>query len=439
MQNTPNDISEPAAASFEVVIVGGGAGGLELAAGLGRHLGRADGRPRVLLVDHTPLHIWKPTLHEIAAGTMDLHREGLPFQAVARRNRFGFALGTFCGLDAAAHRIRLAALLDEHGDTIVPPRSIGYRWLVLALGCGSNFFHTPGAEHAFVLEQASDAERFRRASLAAFTKAAFAGRAPFRLAIVGGGATGIELSAELREAHREALDSIDPAYRFDLEITVVEAADRVLSHLPPQLSQQAAQVLRKADVRLSTGTKVTEIRADALVTSAGEIPADLICWAAGIKAPDAHAALGLAVNDKNQFIVNDRLETSAADVLALGDCAACPWHDGRIVPARAQAAHQQADYLRKRLCALLAGRRPEQPFAYRDFGSLVSLGEHRGVGDVVNVFSGKNHFVGGLLAKWMYMSLHLNHLRAVVGIGATIVLALARLLQRRVSGRVKLH
>ena len=110
------------------------------------------------------------------------------------------------------------------------------------------------------------------------------------------------------------------------------------------------------------------------------------------------------------------------------------------MPARAQAAHQQADFLLQTLKQRLEGSGPTGArFSYRDFGSLVSLGENQGVGNLMGVFSDRNYFIGGLIAKWMYMSLHLNHHRALLGIPGTAVMALARLLQRRVAGRVKLH
>ena len=425
--------------AFDVVIVGGGAGGLELASKLGRRLGLS-GRSRVLLVDRASTHIWKPTLHEVAAGTLDANQEGLSYLAVARRNHFSFALGELAGIDADAQRLTLAELPDDRGEIVVPQRFIGWRWLVLAIGSGSNFFGTPGAEHAFVLERAADAERFRKELLIAFTKAIFVPQRSLRLAVVGGGATGVELCAELHEAHREWLQSIGPEFGFAFEMTIVEAADRILSHLPPHLSEQAADALRQQGVRLLTGTRVTALEAGVICTGNGEIAADLIVWAAGIKAADGNARLGLEVNRSNQFVVDDRLQTSRANVYAMGDCAACAWKDGQLVPARAQAAHQQSDFLVKTLHRLLNDQPPtDAKFTYRDFGSLVSLGEGKATGNLLGGWSDKNYFVGGLLAKWMYISLHLNHHRAVLGVAGTAVLAMARLLQRRVAGRVKLH
>lgn len=424
---------------FDIVIVGGGAGGLELAARLGRRLGARQGRDRVLLVDRSPFHLWKPSLHEVAAGTLDAHQEGLSYPVLARRNHFGFALGELAGLDAARKSIALAEIRGADGDILVPARTVSYRWLVLATGSGSNAFGTPGIEHAHRLESVRDAQRFHADWLGACVRASFAESRALSIAIVGAGATGVELSAELLEAHSELLESLGSSQRFRLDITLVEGGDRILGGLPERISAQAQRALERRQVRVLTKTRVTAIRRGALETPGGDIAADMIVWAAGIKAADANATLGLAVNGLNQFVVDDHLRASAEGVFAMGDCAACPWTDGRTVPARAQAAHQQADYLARVLAALLHERRVEAPFAYRDFGSLVSLGDNKGVGNLMGGLAGRNFFVEGLLAKWMYISLHLNHHRAILGIGKTAVLALARLLQQRVSGRLKLH
>ncbi len=423
----------------DIVIVGGGAGGLELAARLGRRLGARQGRERVLLVDRSPFHIWKPTLHEVAAGTLDAHQEGLSYPVLARRNHFGFAIGDLTGLDIAHKTIELAEIRNAEGDLLVPRRTVSYTRLVLAIGSGSNAFGTPGIEHAYLLENVRDAQRFHADWLGACARASFSDSRALSIAIVGAGATGVELSAELLEAHAELLESLGSSQRFRLDISLVEGGDRILGGLPEKISAQAEVALRRKQVQVLTGTRVTEIRRGALVTPAGEIPADLIVWAAGIKAADGNARLGLEVNRLNQFVVDNRLRTSAPDVLALGDCAACPWEEGKTVPARAQAAHQQADYLANVLGALLREQEVTEPFVYKDFGSLVSLGDNKGVGNLMGGLGGRNFFVEGLIAKWMYISLHLNHHRAILGTGKTVVLALARLLQKRVSGRLKLH
>jgi NADH dehydrogenase len=424
---------------YDIVIVGGGAGGLELASRLGRRLGGRHGKRRVLLIDRSSFHIWKPTLHEVAAGTLDVHQEGVSYPILGRSNGFNFLLGELSTLDPAAKRLTLKAIIGADGEVLAPERAITFTYGVLAIGSGSNLFGTPGAEQAHLLERTEDAEAFHVRLLAAFTKASFSPEKIMRVAIVGGGATGVELSAELVEAHRELLDSLGDEQRFRLDITVVEAAPTILNGLPPKIAEKATLALERKGVAVKTKAKVLAVHADRLETSQGDILADLIVWAAGVKAAEANTRLGLETNRGNQFVVNDRLETSAPDIWALGDCAAAPWKDGAIVPARAQAAHQQASYLERALIARLHQGRIDRPFVYRDFGSLVSLGDDKGVGALMGGLGGPNFFVEGLVAKWAYMSLHLDHHRAILGVGRTATLALARLLQQRVSGRLKLH
>lgn len=424
---------------YDIVIVGGGAGGLELASRLGRRLGGRHGKRRVLLIDRSSFHIWKPTLHEVAAGTLDVHQEGISYSILGRSNGFNFLLGELEAFDPTAKRLTLKAITDDDGQVLAPERAISFTYGVLAIGSGSNLFGTPGAEQAHLLERTEDAEAFHVRLLAAFTKASFSAEKIMRVAIVGGGATGVELSAELIEAHRELLGSLGDEQRFRMDITVVEAAPRILGGLPQKIADKATLALERKGVAVKTDAKVLAVHADRLETSQGDIPADLIVWAAGIKAAEANLGFGLETNRGNQFVVNDHLETSAPDVWALGDCAAAPWKDGKTIPARAQAAHQQASYLERALIARLHQGRINAPFVYRDFGSLVSLGNDKGVGALMGGLGGPNFFVEGLIAKWAYMSLHLDHHRAILGIGRTVTLALARLLQQRVSGRLKLH
>lgn len=425
---------------YEVVIVGGGAGGLELAAKLGRKLGKKAGRERVLLIDRSVYHIWKPTLHEVAAGTLDAHQEGLSYPILGRRNHFSFSLGELKALDPVGKTLTLGAIVGDDGRVLAAERSITFTYGVLAIGSGSNLFGTKGAaEHAYLLEDTADAELFHTRLLAAFTGASFSPGKNMRVAIVGGGATGVELSAELIEAHNELTGSLSLDQRFRMDITIVEAADRVLGQLPEQISERATVALERKGVRVETSAKVLEVLPDRLVTSKGEFPAEMIVWAAGVKAAESNTGFGLETNRINQFVVDERLRSSAADIWAMGDCAAAPWKDGKTIPARAQSAHQQADYLAEVLIARLREREVTRPFVYKDFGSLVSLGDHRGVGALMGGLGGPNFFVEGLIAKWFYMSLHLMHHQAILGVGKTVVLALARLLQERVSGRLKLH
>lgn len=421
----------------DIVIVGGGAGGLELACRLGRRHGRREGPKRVLLIDRSIFHLWKPSLHEVAAGSLDSHQEGLSYPVLARRNHFNFAFGDLIAVDPAAKTITLAELRDDDGKVLVAPRTLSFRTLVLAIGSGSNLFNTPGAaEHAHLLEDVADAEAFNRRLTAAFLTSAYSDERVLNIAIVGAGATGVELSTELIEGHAELSAGLSPDQLFDLAVTIVEAAPRILGGLPERVSAKAARALEAKGVHLLTDAVVETVHADRLETSKGPVLADLIVWAAGVKASEHNQSFGLATGRLCQFVVDDHLRTSAPGIYAMGDCAEASGPDGRPVPARAQAASQQAAWLAR---ALTDPVRHHGPYLYRDRGSLVSLGGDKGVGSLMGGLGGPNFLIEGLIAKWAYMALHLDHHRTILGARRTALLALSRLLHRRVSGRLKLH
>ena len=311
---------------------------------------------------------------------------------------------------------------------------------MLAVGSGSNFFNTKGAaEHAYVLENAQDAQHFQRHLLDLFAKAAYSPQKSLKVVIIGGGATGVELSAELTEAYHEILQSFGTAQRFDIDISLIESAPLILAGLPETVSAQATLALQQKGIQVFTGRRAEEIGRDFVQTDQARLEADVVVWAAGIKAADNNQSFGLPVNRINQFEVNAQLQTPADGVYAMGDCAACKWENDKLLPARAQVASQQAAYLCRLLKAHDAKSTFSDAFVYKDSGSLVSLGDNKGVGNLMGSLSGKSFFIEGLVAKWMYMSLHLMHHRAILGTPKTVLLAFARLAQRRVSGRLKLH
>ncbi|HEV7816001.1 MAG TPA: NAD(P)/FAD-dependent oxidoreductase [Janthinobacterium sp.] len=429
----------------KIVIVGGGAGGLELACKLGRKLGPG----HVMLVDSRTFHIWKPSLHEVAAGTLDIHQEGLSYQMLAHDNGFTFVYGALTALDTVGNSLTVGPISAEAQQELLPERQISYASLVLAIGSTSNYFGVPGArDYTISLNATEDAERFRLKLLRLMTSAELRkdtqADAGVNIVIIGGGATGVELAAELREA-----SSAYAQYDFhhlqalrDVRITLLEGAPRILAPLPEKVSEAALKLLHERGITVATETKVTAIDHDCVSTAAGIVyPADICVWAAGIKAPELLSQLGLPTNRAGQVEVDGKLAVKGlANVYALGDCAACQDVDGKLVPPRAQAAHQQADYLLKTF-ALQAAGKPAQtkPYVYRDYGSLVSFGQTTTVGSLMGSLKGLSWFVEGFIARMMYIGLHLMHHRAVLGLVRTGVLALARFLIKRTTPVVKLH
>lgn len=432
-----------------IVIVGGGAGGLELAVKLGDRLGK-NGQAEIVLVDRARTHVWKPLLHQVAAGTLDSHAEEIEYLALARRHHFNFRLGELIDLDRGAKQIRLAPVHSLEGEVLIAESSLPYDYLVLALGSQSNDFNTPGArENCIFLDTAPAALHFHRklidASLRAQSVPNAAGNGRFTVAIIGGGATGVELAAELHMTARimvsYGMQNVDP--ERDFKIVIVDAAPRILPQLPERVSSAVAQELRKLDIDIHSNEKVVEVAANGIQMGSGKfIPSGLTVWAAGIKAPDFLKNLGgLETNRLNQIVVDRTLRSTTDNtIFAFGDCAGCPLDDSgkSFVPPRAQAAHQQALMLAKSIPRILAGR-SALSFKYRDHGSLVSLGEYSTVGSLMGGIRSGSVFIEGLFAKWMYWSLHKQHQVAINGTFRTWLATWVEAIDRIRNPRIKLH
>ena len=442
-----NAATRPETDLHRIVIVGGGAGGLELATRLGNTLGKK-GLAHVTLIEKARSHFWKPHLHEIAAGSIDLHVHATDYLAQSHWHGFRYRLGEMVGLDRDKRLVHVAPVLDDEGEPVTPPYTRAYDTLVMAVGSHTNDFGTPGvAEHAIALETPEHAQRFHRrlvnACLRAHMQDAPLSPRQLDVAIIGAGATGVELAAELHKATRTLvsynLDRIDPDK--DIRINLIEAGPRILPALPERISGSATELLRSLGVRVRTDARVTSVRKEGVQLASGElVDAELVVWAAGIKAPEFLKDLaGLETNRLNQLVVRPTLQSTRDDnVFALGDCAAAPWLGQGNVPPRAQAAHQQASHLVAQLRRRLRGQ-PLKPWKYRDFGSLVSLGEYSTVGNLMGALVGGNLWVEGLFARTMYLSLYKMHQVALHGYWKTALGSASRLLTRSTEPRVKLH
>ena len=431
-----------------IIVVGGGAGGLELVTRLGEALGRSS-RAKIELIEKSRTHLWKPLLHEVAAGSMDVSRHEVDYLSHAYWHGFGYRFGEMVGLDRSQHLVHLAASHDEEGRLITPERSIGYDTLVIAIGSVSNDFGTPGvSKYAICIDTPEQAQRFNRrlinACLLAHTQTEPVRPGQLHVAIIGAGATGTELSAELHRTVRGVvafgLDKIDPDK--DIKITLIEAADRIVPMLPRRLSDSTARLLGELGVEILTGARVTEVRADGVQLAGGQfVPSELVVWSAGVRGPAVLKDLDeLETSAASQLVVRSTLQTTRDDdIFAMGDCAYfVPDGATQPIPPRAQAAHQQASYLTKLIRRRLAGK-PTEPFRYRDFGSLVSLGEFSTIGSLMGFVAGKGMLVEGYIARMMYRSLYKMHEMALHGPLKMTLDTATRFLTRRTEPHVKLH
>ncbi|MGO2169141.1 NAD(P)/FAD-dependent oxidoreductase [Pseudoalteromonas sp. AOP31-A2-14] len=428
----------------KIVIIGGGAGGLELATQLGHKLGKKK-QADILLIDKNRTHIWKPLLHEVATGSIDADLDGVVYSAHAAKHHYNFQFGTFSGLNNNDKTITLNALNDELGHQILPERQVHYDYLVIAIGSVSNDFNTPGIkDHCFYLDSNQQAERFQHALLDNFTRLHQDDDPQHALdiAIVGGGATGVELSAELY--HVSELLKVYGLTNMSakrLHIHLIEAGPRILPALPERIASAAKRELLKLDVTVRENTQVKEAVKTGFITKDEEqINADIMVWAAGVKAPDFVKELGIfELTRNNQIMVNDYLQSSCDErIYVLGDCCAFTQEDGKLVPPRAQSAHQMAQCVEKNLIATLR-QQPLNGFKYSDHGSLVNLSRYSTVGSLMGNLTSNSFFIEGKIARFMYISLYRMHQRAIHGSAKTFALWISEKVLRVVRPKMKLH
>jgi NADH dehydrogenase len=390
--------------------------------------------------------LWKPLLHEVAAGTVKPSEHEVDYSAHALRHNYRYCPGTLVGLDRVRRLIKLTAPANLNGPEIVPADDatadnvpviyVPYDTLVIAIGSVSNDFGTPGAtEHAIALETPAHAVRFHRRLVDACSRAN-SQDGPIKpgqlhVAIVGAGATGTELAAGLHRAARalvaNGLRRVDP--KRDIRIVLIGAAPRILPLFPEQTANVVRSLLEKQGIEVYTNRRVVELRADGVRLADGEfIASELVVWAAGVKGAAVLAQLGgLETTTRRQLVVNADLSTSRdPDIFALGDCAAAPCREtGGFVPPRAQAAHQMASHLAKQMERRL-DRLRLLPFRYRDYGALVSLGRHTTVGNLKGASSERSVFIKGQVARLMYKALYKMHELSLHGAGEVVFKTLAR-------------
>lgn len=426
-----------------IIVVGGGAGGSELATKLGKTLGRKK-RAHITLVDRNSSHLWKPLLHEVATGSMDEGVDALSYRAHAKNHYFDFQLGSLCDIDRERKVIVLEELRDDNDDLLMPRRELEYDILVLAIGSTSNDFNTEGVrDNCIFLDSPEQAHRFRKEMNNQFLKLhAKHGEGKVDIAIVGGGATGVELSAELhnaiKELHTYGFKDLDSS---KLNVNLIEAGERILPALPPRISGAAHNELVNLGVNVRTATMVTKAESDGLITKDGEkIDAQIMVWAAGIKAPDFMKDFGgLETNRINQLVVKNTLQTTRDDdIFVIGDLAQCTQENGKFVPPRAQAAHQMATQAYKNIIAKLNNGQLKD-YVYKDHGSLVSLSSFTTVGSLMGNLTKGSMMVEGRMARMVYISLYRMHQMALHGWLKTSLMMLVGRINRLLRPNLKLH
>lgn len=423
------------ATRHRIVILGGGSGGLELASALASR-----GNLAVTLVDRVGSHLWKPRLHEFAAGTVNSTLSEISFYMLAKMRGFRFEQGCVESIDRAGRAVRLAAMPGPNGEDFADARNIPYDTCVVALGGLTADFGTKGvADNAIRLDAKVDADAFRERFVSLMIHARETGE-PARIVIVGSGATGTELAAHLRLSERAFFDREGEARDRLLDITILEAAPEIMPGSDEDLRRGILKRLAALDVAVVTGAKISAVERDVVRSDSGHWPADITVWAAGLVGLPLLARLAdFELDNKGRIQVDGRLRTTVDDaIFALGDAASLvlPGTE-RPLPPTAQVASQQAAYLAEALPKAVAGS-PVRPFRFKDKGKLVSLGNAGTVG-LVGLGRKDDFFIDGQFAKAAYHALQRQHQWAVLGPLRGSVAILADVISPTKGPALKLH
>lgn len=426
-----------------LIVIGGGAGGLELVVKLAKKFRRSHD-VEVVLIDKNPTHIWKPLLHEVATGSMNSYHDEASYRLIAKKHGFRFILGQVVDIDLASKQVALAPVEDASGSEMMPERVIDYKTLCVAVGSLSNDFGIPGVrDYSKQLDSRNQAELFHQQFTALLHRVNSSAEAASELsiAIVGGGATGVELAADMHNVVQRLREyGFEHFSRDSLRVVIIEAAPILLPRLPERVGVSVKRELERIGVDVMVNTRVAEVTADAVMTSEGEsIPADISVWAAGVKAPAWLQAAGFPVDRLGRIEVEADLSVKGYEnVFAIGDCCAATDSDGGEIPPRAQAAHQMAGITARNIHARHKGR-ASKPFVYRDFGSLVSLSNFSTIGNLMGNLVRGTVFIEGFIARMFYLSLYRMHQSAIHGPFSTLLIMLGDRIYKATRAEVKLH
>jgi NADH dehydrogenase len=396
-------------------------------------------RGRVTLIDRSWTHVWKPMLHTFAVGTWSIHQQQVQYLLHARTHRFSYVPGRVDAIDRATKRVRLAPMVGA-GGAIADARELEYDVLILAFGSRANDFGTPGvAEHCHFIDSQDQADVFNEQLRAHVARSVFQNQA-IDVAIVGGGATGVELAAELSRMVDLAVGYGEADIRRRLHVTVLESSSCILGAFPEAVSTSAAAQLRVLGVDVRTGVRVVAADAEGFLLDDGErIPAALKVWAAGVRASTRVDKSGLELNRAGQVVVRTNLASCDSSIFALGDCASfLPEGVDRPLPPTAQVANQQALHLARHLPAWLQQGKPVPPFRFRDFGALVSLSDYNAFGTLgrFGFFTGR--FIKGQFARLSHALLYRRYQLALHGAVRAALLWAAERINALVQPKIRI-
>jgi NADH dehydrogenase len=384
----------------QVLILGGGFGGLYTALGLENTLAR-DRDVEITLVNRENFSLFTPMLHEVAASDLDMTHIVNPVRKLLRRVQFFH--GEVEDIDLASKQVGVVHGEKRHRH------ELPYDYLVLALGSMTNFFGVPELEHrAMTMKSLSDAIHLRNRLIDLLEEADFECAAGFRpnlltIVVAGGGFAGTETITAVNDFLHESIRFYPHLSADMIRVVLVHPGKVILPELGPKLGSYAQKKLAKRNVEIRVNTKVIRVREDAVELSDGtRVPAKTVIWTAGSSPNPLIAALPCKL-DRGRILTDEYLQVPDwPGVWALGDCASIlDSSTGRPYPPTAQHALRQGQTVAKNILAAIRSG-TKNPFSFSTLGLLASIGRRTGVANIFGInFSG---FAAWFLWRTIYLS-----------------------------------
>lgn len=429
-------------APHRIVIVGGGVGGLGLAISLCARLDAGSDTPlaEVVLVDVSRAHVWKPRLHEFAAGTLMPAQAAFDFCELSRLHGFHFHPGRLEALDRVGRAIWLPPLVDGEGRVLADRRALPYDTLVIATGSTSDPYDTPGvARHACTVDSHEDARRLHQRLRTACARGDRPDSRPVEVVIVGGGATGVELAIELSQAWAGAPNGSRVARA--VRVTLVEASGQLLPTQPPHRVARVEADVAERGIDVRRYLRVVEVKEHSVTLEDGtRLASDVTVWTAGARSGLKHGQVdGLAINRQGQLLVHDTLQTTRdPTVFALGDCCQrdVASHAPPFVPT-AQSAQHQARWLSAQLLGRRLSGLPLSPYLPPRQGDPVQRGHGAATAPATSLR--RHQLLESLAMHWAYEALAYRHVSLLIGPLRATWTTWKRWLARQGRARIRLH
>ena len=425
---------------MRIVIIGGGIAGLELATSLGKQLGKT-GEASITLIDKYLTHIWKPLLHEIAVGSSNIEDNAVDYIFHGKKNFYRFQLGTLIGLNRQKKEVIIEVNQIVDKNNVKKEKNIAYDILIITIGSISNNYNIPGTDkYCYYLDSLEQATKLQQDFLN-YIVSSNNDKKNYNIGIIGAGATGVELAAEVYSAIHEGNKYNIQSHERRVNISIIESCNRLLPALPQITSHFILNKLKNIGINILLNEKVIKVTHQGIHTASGTfISAEFKIWSAGIRGESVLSKLdGLKVTNSCRLLINNKLQTTLDDsIYAIGDCSACFIDQKNIVPARAQAAHQESVFLKKQIIERIRNKRSTKTFHYHDNGSIISLG---GQGTILHIIfkQCKNIFMKGISARLIYRLLYKIHQVKLSGLFYVLIQSFSKLISKCIKAKIKLH